>query len=78
MAAKGSNLPHLDLAISQFIEDFENIIREHVQRAVKKALGSNRSRARGKPLKPRVPSASAKRGAKRSDTRANAAQLSLF
>jgi hypothetical protein len=56
-AATQRTTPEFELALARFIEDFEDIIREHVQRAVKERLGT-RGRGRG-----RV----SKRGSKRAE-----------
>ena len=79
-AAKELSPPELELLLSRFLEDFQDIIREHVQRAVKKKLGS-RKRAAPVAAKPTKKGArGAKKKAKRSRGSAGRKpeQLSLF
>lgn len=61
-AASNPTFPELELAITRFLADFQSIISEHVQRAVKKTLGSRR----------RGPKTSAKRAQKKPRTSSRA------
>ena len=71
--------PELDQAITRFLEDFQSIIREHVQRALRKK-GARKGVAPSAAQRARKGGGAQKRKATRA--RANAArrpeQLSLF